>query len=78
MNQASTVPSATGDVPIGWAPVVYLLGLLAFERLNVRASWLSWCERHPRALAWVILALAVVLILTFAGASSPEFIYFQF
>ena len=69
---------ASGDVPIGWAPIAVLGGLVLIQRLDWRANWLGWCRSHPRGLGWAIAGLAAVLILTFQGSSSPEFIYFQF
>ena len=69
---------ATGEISVGLLPALCLGALLVAQRLRVRALWLKWCEGHPRGVGWAVIALIIVLVMTFAGTSSPEFIYFQF
>ena len=70
--------AAEGTMRIGFAPLFVLGGLLLVERARLRGRWLKLFETHPRLARWVVYVAIVVLVITFAGTSSPEFIYFQF
>ncbi|MBC7835847.1 MAG: MBOAT family protein [Phycisphaerales bacterium] len=67
-----------GEYYSGWAPVTVLALVLLSGRLGLRERWVQMADAHPVALRWLSYAAVAVLVITFAGASNPEFIYFQF
>jgi len=72
------VTFASGPMSVGITPLVVLMALVIVERLHVRRRWLEFFEHHPVAARCIVYAAIIILVLTFSGAASPEFIYFQF
>lgn len=72
------VTLADGLHTVGIRPMVYLALILLFELLHVRRRWLTIAESNPAILRWTVYVSVVVLVITFKGATNPEFIYFQF
>lgn len=72
------VTLAEGWVSFDLRPLLYLTLLLGVEGLGLRSRWLQWLEGRPALTRWATYAAVTAFVLTFAGASSPEFIYFQF
>lgn len=68
---------ATGDT-IALVPAIVLLGLIAAELLGVRQKFLAMLQSRPTVTRWLAYAAVLILVLTYARASNPEFIYFQF
>ncbi|MEG5060893.1 MBOAT family protein [Microcoleus sp. A2-C5] len=69
---------ADGRIPIDYRPLLYLGLVLLVEWADVKQRWMSWAQMHPNLLKWIAWAIAIALMFTFAGASSSNFIYFQF
>jgi alginate O-acetyltransferase complex protein AlgI len=69
---------APGEYYGGLKPVGYLILVLLLDRLGLRRRWVEAASQRPIALRWIAYASLLILGLTFAGASNPEFIYFQF
>ena len=78
MILARCVTLADGLHTVGIRPMVYLALILLFELLHVRRRWLTIAESNPAILRWTVYVSVVVLVITFKGATNPEFIYFQF
>jgi len=70
--------AAPGEWYGGLRPLALLGIVLALDRLDVRSRWVSFMEGRGTILRWVTVPAVVLLVLTFQGASNPEFIYFQF
>lgn len=69
---------APGEYYGGLAPLAALALLIAAEITRLRIFWLREADRRSTLLRWVVYASIIVLLITFAGAQNPEFIYFQF
>lgn len=69
---------ADGRIPIDYRPIFYLALVLLVQWGDVKQRWMSWAQMHPNLLKWIVYTIAIALIFTFAGASSSNFIYFQF
>jgi alginate O-acetyltransferase complex protein AlgI len=68
---------ATGDT-VSLVPALVLLGLITAELLGIRQKFLSMLQARPTVTRWLAYAAVLALVLTYAKASNPEFIYFQF
>ncbi len=55
-----------------------MLLILAAELFDLKKRWLANVESRPAATRWVSYAAGIVVLLTFARATHPEFIYFAF
>lgn len=69
---------APGEYFDGWVPAVYLGLILSADRYQVRQRFVATLVNRPVLLRVIAYGAVVVLALTFAGATNPEFIYFQF
>ncbi|MDJ0701711.1 MAG: MBOAT family O-acyltransferase [Leptolyngbyaceae cyanobacterium MO_188.B28] len=69
---------ASGYIPLDFRPIAVLGLILLIERLKLKQGWTLWFQEKPKFTKWVTIASAIALFFTFAGASNPEFIYFQF
>ncbi|TAF34805.1 MAG: MBOAT family protein [Oscillatoriales cyanobacterium] len=69
---------ADGRIPIDYRPLFYLALVLLVQWGDVKQRWMSWAQMHPNLLKVIVYTIAIALIFTFAGASSSNFIYFQF
>ena len=69
---------ANSSIPLDFRPIAVLGFILSVERLNLKQSWITWMQGEPRITKWVAVASVIALCCTFAGASNPEFVYFQF
>ncbi|TAE98015.1 MAG: hypothetical protein EAZ79_09055 [Oscillatoriales cyanobacterium] len=83
MNSAGVVfqrilTFADGRIPIDYRPLFYLALVLLVQWGDVKQRWMSWAQMHPNLLKVIVYTIAIALIFTFAGASSSNFIYFQF
>lgn len=70
--------SAGGELQLDGRPLVYFCLMVLAERLDLRSRLLRALTDRPTLLRWVAYAAFVAFVLTFAGYSNPEFIYFQF
>lgn len=75
---ARILTGAQGAMSVGLIPMIYFIILMLVERLGTRGRWMDLLETRPALTRWVAYAAIVLFALTFAGTSSPEFIYFQF
>jgi hypothetical protein len=48
------------------------------ELLDVHYRWIKILTDNPALIRYVTYASIIILLYTFHGVSSPEFIYFQF
>jgi alginate O-acetyltransferase complex protein AlgI len=69
---------ADGRIPIDYRPLFYMATILLVEWWDLKQKWMSWTQNHPNSLKWITCAMAIALMFTFAGASSSNFLYFQF
>jgi alginate O-acetyltransferase complex protein AlgI len=69
---------APGDLTIGPLPVLYLACVVVGGLAGIKQRWLEALASRPVLARWVAYASAAAFALVFAGASNPEFIYFQF
>ncbi len=69
---------ADGRIPIDYRPLFYMATILLVEWWDLKQKWMSWTQNHPNSLKWITYAMAIALMFTFAGASSSNFLYFQF
>ncbi len=83
VEQAWTVLSRIGTFADGssydiWAPIVLVALLILVELTRVRKRFVYLLQHTPRLALWVAIVAFIFFALAFRGASSPEFIYFQF
>jgi alginate O-acetyltransferase complex protein AlgI len=69
---------ADGRIPIDYRPLFYMATILLVEWSDLKQKWMSWTQNHPNSLKWIACAMAIALMFTFGGASSSNFLYFQF
>jgi D-alanyl-lipoteichoic acid acyltransferase DltB (MBOAT superfamily) len=72
------VTNAAGTLPFDYRPLVFLGIVIAAEVLGLRKRCMQLLEMRPVVARWLSYAAALVFVLTFAKATNPEFIYFQF
>ena len=68
----------TGVLTVGFIPAVYFAVIMLTEKLRVRDRFVELLDYRPLLTRWIAYAAFVLLVFTFKGSSSPEFIYFQF
>lgn len=69
---------APGESYTVWPPIALVLLLIGVELLRVRKRFVYLLQHTPRVALWVAVVAVIFFVLAFRGASSPEFIYFQF
>jgi alginate O-acetyltransferase complex protein AlgI len=69
---------ADGWIPVDYRPLFYISIILLFDWWDVKQQWMNWAEANPKWLKWIACGMAIALMFTFAGASSSNFLYFQF
>jgi D-alanyl-lipoteichoic acid acyltransferase DltB (MBOAT superfamily) len=69
---------APGEWYGGFRPLVLLALVLLLDFSGLRNKWLSFAETRGTLVRWVAIPAVALLVITFQGASNPEFIYFQF
>lgn len=69
---------ADGRIPIDYRPLFYIATILLVEWSDLKQKWMNWAGNHPNLLKWIAYIMAITLMFTFAGASSSNFLYFQF
>jgi len=69
---------APGHTFFTWQPVAVIALLIAAESWDLRKRFVSRLRHSPSIAFWLAVAATLFFALTFRGATSPEFIYFQF
>jgi len=67
-----------GALGVGIMPALYLAVIVLADFADLKRRWVESLDRRPAVARWVVYASGGVFALAFAGASNPEFIYFQF
>lgn len=67
-----------GDSFVILRPILIVALLVLVESLRIRKRFVFLMQTSPRLVLWVAIGALLFFVLAFRGASSPEFIYFQF
>ncbi|CAN0597200.1 unnamed protein product, partial [Laminaria digitata] len=83
VEQAWVILSRIGTFSNGstydiWYPIGLVVLLILVELTRVRKRFVYLLQHTPRLALWVAIVAFIFFALAFRGASSPEFIYFQF
>ena len=69
---------AAGGLSIGLPAVLFLVCLLAAERIDLKKRWTELLGTKPVLARWAVYGSMAFFALVFTRVSNPEFIYFQF
>ena len=70
--------NAPGEAFGVWEPIALVLVLVFVELGRVRKRFVYLLQHHAFISLCIAIAAFILFVLMFRGASSPEFIYFQF